>query len=82
MIYAICAKSDIDALTENEKEYILNLVHESDFNTCRISDEGDIILKWNVGSVNPLEVVMIDHSTYTHNEIIQELKNEKWGTEV
>ena len=80
--YAIVAQSDIDALSQADRDFVMANVAQDSWDSTRKSlDETQLVLKW-LGTAsapdNPLAVKGVTHTTYIHTEIKAEMELAAW----
>ena len=66
-IYSVCKKSDIDSLTEEEKQIVLDGIIEDDINNLRqcLNEPIEVIMKRQENSPSPLDEVRVMHYDLT-----------------
>ena len=69
--YAVVVFADLDALSQENKDQLLNAVFQTSIGTLRrsVTAPDEAILKWNSEDPNPCEAVGLAHTTYTYEEI-------------
>lgn len=76
--YAIATIADYEALSAEDKTALMGGVIEGSFDTCRKTLDGKkFLVKWN-GESCPLDTVSLEHTDYTHAQILTEIVKAAW----
>ena len=81
IIYAIATRSEVVALSEEQKATLNRQIFETYYETTRQSlDKTKVLLKWT--GDNPLTALGVTHTTYNYTDILTELAKPTWRGEL
>ena len=78
--YAICTYSQIEELSQDDKDWLIAQCCQTSWNTVTHSSTApdEIILKWDAEQSCPLDALEIIHNDYTHAQILSEIQDPHW----
>ena len=80
MKYAITSCPALMSLSPVDQTYLKSIIQQDCCSTARKSLDGlKVIVKWE-GDINPLIELGINHTIYTHQEILDQIATDEWST--